>query len=206
MATETIQTNLPQHNEPVVLSAYRPRAPKRPGTVAEWTEFVGRLAQLSEDLSRDGRILIAKRREAAEARPGSRVQIEAERDFNAVLGRAVEHCQHLALAFLQTGMPREHLENHLEQCGTERDRKPEYNIALLYSKLMGIPFREERITAIESAPGEAKTERVVEERTLTWARQLKANQVDDFYRTMRHFNEVIPPLAAKFRRGEVRLA
>lgn len=203
MPTDVIQTNLPEYNEPVILASYKPHTQKRPGTIAEWTEFVSRLAALSQDLYRDARVLIAKRREAAEARPGSRTQIEAQRDFAAVLDRATEHCRNLANAFLTTGMSREHLENHLEQCGTEHERKPEYRIALLYSKLMGIPFREERVRAVANEQGEETVERVIEEKTYCWARGLRPSEVDDFYRTMRAFNEAMPALAAKFRRGEV---
>ena len=203
---EIVQANLPQHTNPVILTSYQPKVQKRPGTIAEWVEFVNRLAQLSEDLSRDARVMIAKRREIAESKPGSINQRQAERDFAAVLKRGTEHCQYLANAFLATGMPRDHLENHLEQCGTERDHRPEYEIALLYSKLMGIPFREVHISVKEDpAGGEPTTERLEEDKTFIWAREIRAGQVDDFYRTIGHFHEVIPALAGKFRRGEVRM-
>jgi hypothetical protein len=203
MPAEVIQANLRHHHNPVVLSSYKPRVQKRPGTIADWMELVSRLAHLSNELARDGRILVTKRREAAQARPRSRAQREAERDFDAVLQRAVEHCRHLANALLATGMSREHLENHLEQCGTERERKPEYAIALLYSKLMGIPFREERLLQVHNRQGDLVTERVAQERAMCWARELRPAEVDDFYRTMRAFSEAMPPLAARFRRGEV---
>lgn len=205
MPTEIIQTNLPQFNDPVILPTFKPRVQKRPGTIGEWTEFVSRLAALSEDLYRDARVMFSKRREAAEARQGSPSQQAAQRDFEAVLKRASEHSQNLANAFLATGMPREHLENHLKLCGTEHDRVPDYDIALLYCKIMGIPFREERVSPVVNAEGETSMERIVEQRTFTWVKVLKQNEIEDFYRTTKKFNETIPPLAAKFRRGEVRM-
>lgn len=205
MPTEIIQTNLPQHNSPVILDRYKPKTQKRPGTIAEWTEFVVRLAQLAEELHKDARIILAKRREIAEARPGSMAQREAERSVAAMLKRVSEHSGYLANALLATGMSREHLENHLQQCGAENEAVPEYRIALLYSKLMGLPFREERITTTQTDEGQTKVERLVEEKTLTWARELKPADVQDFYRTTRFAAEVIPPLAAKFKRGEVRV-
>lgn len=205
MATEVIQTSLAKHSEPIVLNSYKPKTQKRPGTISEWTEFVGRLAQLSEELYRDARVMRSKRRDAQQAKPGSMAQRDAERDYQAVLRRAAEHCQNLANTFLTTGMPREHLENHLELCGTERDRRPSLGIALLYSKVMGIPFREERITPKDGSDGQMVMERIVEERQLHWAKELKSADAEDFFRATRAFNETMPPLAAKFRRGDVHL-
>ena len=205
MPDDIVQTNLTQHNNPVVLPAYKPKTQKRPGTITEWTEFVERLAQLSDDLHRDARVLLAKRREAQEARPGSSRQRQAEKDFVATLKRATEHSQYLANIFLATGMPREHLENHLQQCGIENDQMPEYGIAVLFSKLMGIPFREQRTNIIEVPGEEPRTEKVVEERTFTWAKEVKPAEMQDFFRTMRAFNETIPGLAAKFKRGDVHI-
>jgi hypothetical protein len=204
MPTETIQTNLPQFNNPVVLNSYKPRTQKRPGTMDEWVEFVNRVSAICEDLYRDARIAYSKRREAGEARPGSRQQLEAERDFTAVLKRATEHCRNLANAFLATGMPREHLENHLELAGTEHDQRPELGIALLYCKLMGIPFREERITPVKNEEtGEETVERIVEQKTHTWARDVRPVDLEDFYRTSKVLAEAMPELASKFRSGQV---
>lgn len=205
MADDIIQANLSQFSEPVVLPSYKPKVPKRPGTIAEWTEFVARLAQLSDDLAKDARVLLSKRREAQEARPGGMRQRQAEKDFSAVLKRATEHCQYLANAFLATGMPREHLENHLIQCGTEKEEQPKYEIALVYSKLMGIPFRETRVVIKEQAGQEPVTEKIIEDRTYTWAREVKPAEMQDFFRTMRAFNEQMPELAGKFRSGKVHL-
>ena len=78
-------------------------------------------------------------------------------------------------------------------------------VALLYSKLLGIAFEEERMLTLTDENGLEYQEKKIERRTFCWASQLKASEVDDFYATMRDFNEAMPSLAAKFRRGEVRL-
>jgi len=205
MPDAPVQRNLPQFTEPYVHKSYEPKNTKRPGTMADWTAFVGRVAQLCEALYRDARVLRQKRAEAVAPTSGPVTRAEAERNFTATLKRASDHAKELALEFLATGMSREHIENHLELAGTEHDRRPELPIALLYSKLMGIEFEEERQVVEKDANGQDVTTRKVERKKHRWAMELKASEVDDLYNTMRPLGEALPMLATKFRSGTARL-
>lgn len=199
-----VQINLPQFTEPHVEKSYEPKHVKRPGTIEDWGQFVNVLAGHAEALYRDARILRSKRAEGLNAKPGSNTQMQAQRDFDAVLKRATDHCRALAHDFLATGMTREHIENFLEQCGTEHEHRPEYAIALLYSKLLGIQFEEQRNVVETDENGEQRTVLKTERKTYTWASLLPAHQVDDFFRTTRSFAENMPALSTRFRSGQVR--
>jgi hypothetical protein len=204
-ADSVVQLNLPQFTEPHVEKSYQPQHVKRPGTIEDWGQLVSVLSGHSEALYRDARILRSKRAEALNAKQGSNTQLLAQRDFDAVLKRATDHCRALAHDLLATGMSREHLENFLEQCGTEHDRRPEYAIGLLYSKLMGIEFEEQRNVVETDENGEQHTVLKTERKTYCWASVLPAHQVDDFFLTTRTFAENMPPLSTRFRSGQVRL-
>ena len=204
MPDAPVQRNLSQFTQPVIHASYQPKAPKRPGTMDEWAGFVSRVAAHCESMYRDARVLRAKRAEMINPATRPIARAEAERNFNAALKRASEHAKELAREFLQTGMSREHIQNHLELAGTERDRRPEYPLALLYSKLMGIEFEEQRNVVETDENGQQTTVLKTERKTYCWASLLPAHQVDDFVRTMRAFNENMPALASKFRSGSVR--
>ena len=205
MPEAPVQRNLPQFTQPVVHQSYQPKAPRRPGTMDEWAGFVSRVASHCESMYRDARILRAKRAEMINPATRPIARAEAERNFNAALKRASEHAKELAREFLQTGMSREHLQNHLELAGTERDRRPEYPLALLYSKLMGIEFEEQRTILDKDESGKEVSSTVTERKKFTWAMELKSNEVDDFFNTMRPLGEALPMLASKFRSGAVRV-
>lgn len=206
MPDAPVQINLSQFREPRVEKSYEPKLQKKPGTIQEWSALVGRMARHSEDLYRDARILRSKRADATTAKIGTPTQRDAERDFGAVMKRAAEHCRELARDLLATGMPREHLENYLVQCGMEHNRKPDYSIALLYCKLMGIEFEEQHaVIEKDEATGEEFRRVKTDRRKFCWAVELKPSEVDDFFLTMRTLSEQMPALAGRFRRGEIHL-
>jgi hypothetical protein len=198
------QRNLSQFTQPVVHPSYEPKNLKRPGTMDEWSGFVQRVAAHCESLARDARIIRSKRAEMNNPTTGPNARKEAERNYAAAMKRASEHAKELAREFLQTGMTREHLENHLELAGTDHDRRPEYNIALLYSKLMGIEFEEQRTVIDKDETGKETSSVKLERKKYTWALELKPAEVDDFYNTLRPLGEQLPMLASKFRSGGVR--
>jgi hypothetical protein len=204
MPEAPVQRNLPQFTQPVIHPSYEPKNPKRPGTMEEWSGFVQRVTSHCEALARDARVIRAKRAEMANPTTGPNARKEAERNHGAAMKRASEHAKELAREFLQTGMTREHLENHLELAATEHDRRPELNIALLYSKLMGIEFEEQRSVVEKDEAGKETVSVKVERKKYTWALELKPNEVDDFYNTLRPLGEQLPLLASKFRSGGVR--
>ena len=204
MPDAPVQRNLSQFTQPVIHKSYEPKAPKRPGTLEDWAGFVSRVAAHCESMYRDARILRAKRAEMINPATRPIARAEAERNFNAALKRASEHAKELARELLQTGMTREHLENHLELAGTDHDRRPEYNIALLYSKLMGIEFEEQRTVIEKDESGKEISSVKVERKKYTWALEVKPAEVDDFFNTMRPMGEQLPLLASKFRSGGVR--
>jgi hypothetical protein len=172
--------------------------------MADWTAFVTRAAQQCEALYRDARVLRQKRAEMSSPTSGPVTRAEAERNYTATLKRASEHAKELAHEFLATGMTREHLENHLELAGTERDRRPEYPIALLYSKLMGIEFEEQRAVVEKDEAGKEVSSVKTERKKYRWAMEVKPAEVDDLYNTMRPLGEQLPLLASKFRSGTAR--
>jgi hypothetical protein len=204
MPDAPVQRNLSQFTQPVIHQSYQPKAPKRPGTMEEWAGFVSRVASHCESMYRDARILRAKRAEMINPATRPIARGEAERNFNAALKRASEHAKELAREFLQTGMTREHIQNHLELAGTDHDRRPDYPLALLYSKLMGLEFEEQRQVIDKDESGKEVTSTVTERKKFTWAMELKSTEVDDFFNTLRPLGESLPMLASKFRSGGVK--
>jgi hypothetical protein len=204
MPDAPVQRNLSQFTQPVVHKSYEPKAPKRPGTMEDWAGFVSRVAAHCESMYRDARILRAKRAEMINPATRPIARAEAERNFNAALKRASDHAKELAREFLQTGMSREHIQNHLELAGTDHDRRPEYPLALLYSKLMGLEFEEQRTVLDKDESGKEVSSTVTERKKFTWAMELKSNEVDDFFTTLRPLGESLPLLASRFRSGTAR--
>ncbi|MGI8422548.1 MAG: hypothetical protein ACR2NO_00250 [Chloroflexota bacterium] len=204
MPDAAVQRNLSQFTQPVIHQSYTPKAPKRPGTMEDWEGFVSRVAAHCESMYRDARILRAKRAEMINPATRPIARGEAERNFKAALKRASDHAKDLAREFLQTGMTREHLQNHLELAGTEHDRRPEYPLALLYSKLMGIEFEEQRVVVDKDEAGQEVSTTVTQRKKYTWAMELKSAEVDDFFTTLRPLGEALPMLASRFRSRSVR--
>jgi hypothetical protein len=183
-----------------VLSSYQARSIARPGSVPEWADLVARIVVLVEQLYRDARILTGKRQQMRESPPSSTMFREAQRIYGEIDRRAIKHCQDLAHVLLATGMTREHLDGHFARCGMENNLLPDYKIALLYSKLMGIPFREERPLPPHPADGpNAPPRYMAEDRCYHWASEVNPGDLDDFYWTMRTLQEHLPSLAVKFR-------
>jgi hypothetical protein len=195
------QTNLAVYKRPIVLSSYEARTVCRPGNVAEWAQLISRMAMMAEGLYRDARVLTSKRQQMWELPPSSPTFLEAQRVYGEVERRAVRGCQDLAHLLLATGLSREHLDQYLARCGMENYLQPDYRIALLYSKLMGIPFAEERMLPPGPGDGPNSPPRYVsDERCFHWAQQIEPGDLDDFYWTMRTLQEQLPSLAAKFQR------
>jgi hypothetical protein len=205
MPDPAAQRNLPQLREPKVEKSYEPKTQKRPGTMDEWSGFVQRVTSHIDALYRDSRVLRQKRADMNNPTNGPITRREAESNFTATLKRASDHAKELARELLSTGMDREHLQNHLELSATERDRRPEIPLALLYSKLMGIEFEEERRVVERDERGQENSYLKKERRSCWWAKEVKPSDVDELYLTLRPLAEQLPGLASKFKSGSVRL-
>lgn len=202
---ERRQMNLPEHKTPVVQSTYEARTVRRPGTIEDWASFLSRVVGLAEDLYRDARVLTSKRQQMRETPAGSRTFLEAQRIYGEVNKRAVKHCQDLAHVLLSTGLPREHIDGYLTRCGMENNCLPEYGIAVLYCKLMGIPFREEvPVPPGPDEPPDSPGRLVMHDRRTHWAAEIDPKDLDDFYWTMRVLQERLPSLMTRFHRSAAR--
>jgi hypothetical protein len=201
MPDAPIQRNLSQFQNPHIDKSYAPKTQKRPGTTDEWTGLVQRIAGHIDAMYRDARILRSKRAEAIDPRNGAVTRGEAERNFTATLKRAADHGKELARELLSTGMAREHIQNHMELTATDHDRRPEIPIALLYSKLMGIEFDEDKRVVEKDASGQEQSYVKTERRKHLWAMELKPGEVDELYQTLRPLSEIMPTVVSKFRSG-----
>ena len=201
MPDAPVQRNLSQLQEPHVHQSYAPKTQKRPGTMDEWTNLATRIAGHIDALYRDARIMRSKRAEAADPRNGAITRAEAERNFTATLKRASDHAKELARDLLATGMAREHIQNHMELTATDHNRRPELPIALLYSKLMGIEFEEERTILEKDEQGKDRSYVKKERKKVCWAMEVKPSDVDDLVLTLRPLSEQMPAVVSKFRSG-----
>jgi hypothetical protein len=201
MPEAPVQRNLSQLQDPHVDKSYAPKTQKRPGTMDEWTNLATRIAGHIDALYRDARILRSKRAEAADARNGAITRAEAERNFAATLKRAADHAKELARDLLATGMSREHLQNHMELTATDHNRRPELPIALLYSKLMGIEYEEDRAVVERDEQGQDRSYVRTERKKSCWAMEVKGSEVDDMFQTLRPLSEQMPTVVSKFRSG-----
>lgn len=201
-----VHRDLPASRGPHIENSYRPKNIKKPGGIPEWAGVVRRLARSVERLARFGRRLRNMHREMEGLTPGEYLHQQLDQERDAFIKRTVQGCQELAFVFLETGVGREHLGDFLNHCGMRDNDMPDYGIPLLYSKLMGLEFAEDRTIEHANEEGEVVVDHETEHKRYTWAVKLSPAQIEDFAATMEKLQAGLEELQGRFARGEVRVA
>ena len=204
--TTVTHRDLPASRGPHIQDEYRPKNIKKPSTTEDWANFVYHVAGVADNLSQHARRLQRTQEELEELAPGDYLYAQLDQERVSAVKRAVKGCQELAFAFLRTGCDREELGDLLNHCGMQQTQTPDYQIPLLYSKLLGLEFAEVRSTERISDAGEVAVAHRTENKRYTWAVKIKEGQIQDFATTMQKLDEDLSELQGRFERGVVQLA
>lgn len=195
-----------------VPKAARPAKSKKPGSFQEWKTLVNQLADAVKSLARGSRSLSRANKELEELSVGDWGFADRDRERSMFTKRCQRGCEDLVRMFLEANISPVIIGQFLELIGTRNDRKPDYQLGLLHSKLLGLEFVEERTIERTNEEGEVSVsretlkinaidpEKPTARKAYKWSERIRAETVEDFTKTMRHLDEEISELQSAFSR------
>ena len=190
----------------------RPAKSRKPGNFEDWKRFVNQLADTVSGLARGSRSLQRSNSELEELSVGDWGYADRDNERRMFTKRCQRGCEDLVRLFLEANMSPHIIGQFLELTGTRDNQKPDFQLALLYSKLLGLEFVEERTIERTNEDGEVTTdhetiqintvdpENPSARKPYKWSERIRAESIGDLYKTMQALDRGVGELQSRFNR------